>query len=139
MKEYCALQNTLCNNFKQVNIQLNQFNYDYHYGTLLHGAVRDNFVGYAELLLSDGFDPNKNNRNHKTPVSLAHRNEGFLMKSLFKDVIEHKESNEDEKKEKENENEKCEEGQMDVGSLSLRYDVCFVKHQCQECEWCAIY
>ena len=45
----------------------------YEGGTLLHGAVARNFVGYAELLLKDRFDPNINNRQNKTPVSLAER------------------------------------------------------------------
>ena len=129
MKEYYGLylENTVDKNFKQVNIQLNQFNYYYpDYfgggGTLLHSAVYRNFVGYTELLLKDGFDPNMNNRRNKTPVSLA-QDKGFLMKSLFS---EDKKRDEDGKNEKEKENEN-EKGQMNVRSLSLRYDVCFSK------------
>ena len=120
MKEYSGLKNTFDDNFKKENRKLNQFNYYYDVwrGTLLHGAVYGDFVGYAELLLKDGFDPNMKNRHkyHKTPVAAA-QDGGFLMKCVFN---EYSKSDHD-KDSKEDCSEK-EELSMNVGSLSLKYD-----------------
>ena len=119
MKEYYGLKNALDENLKRVNIQLNRFNY--YGGTLLHGATYCNFVGYAELLLKDGFDPNMKDRSDKnrTPVSIAQDiDNGFLMKSLFNEYCEN---------EYDNDSKECkeyEEATMSLGSFSLRYDVC---------------
>ena len=122
MKEYYQLKKTLHTNFKQMNIKINQFKYYYNQGTLLHGAVCNNFVGYAELLVKDGFDPNIQSRGdrRRTTVSLSQRlREGYLMKSLFKDAI-----NDSEEKENENEYLECQDRQMNVRALLLRYNVC---------------
>ena len=106
------------NNFNQVNIQLNRFNYYYDSegGTLLHCAARYNLVGYTELLLKDGFDPNMRHTRwyRKTPVEFAKKENNFLILSFLEDAIK------DDEKEKEF--EISQEEQMDDRSLSLRYD-----------------
>ena len=122
MKEYHGLQNTLYSNLKQVNIELNRFNY-YHCndsdGILLYSAVCHNFVGYVELLLKIGFDPNvKIGYRHSwdtTMVSFVKQMNNLLMLSLFEDAIKNNQENEN----------KQETERMDAKSLSLRYDVMY--------------
>ena len=76
MKEFYDLERTLYKNSKK---QFNYYRIYLNVGTLLHAihsAVSHNFVGYVELLLKSGFDPNKKNKagsfdeDGETPVSL---------------------------------------------------------------------
>ena len=122
MKEYYGLKNTVYKNWKQLNMQLNQFNYygaNKKNGTLLHSAVSCGFGGYVELLLKDGFDPNSINRHEYTSRRLAKRYNNVLILSLLGDAVknENTESKEDEIQE---------EKEMDMRSLSLRYDVMYI-------------
>ena len=97
-------------NFEEVNIELNGFNYYCGVGsdgTLLHGAACQSFVGYVELLLKNGFDPNMKSRHEDelTPVLTAKQEKQRAILSLLE------------------ESEEKQQEDMDMQSLSLRYDV----------------
>ena len=115
MREYYELSKRLYENFG-----MNRFNYYCSYdfdGTLLHNGVHNHYVGYIELLLADGFDPNMKNRYalQNTPIFLARGPNEMVILSLLQDV-----NKSDSKENKEN---KESEEKMEMGSLSLRYDV----------------
>ena len=125
MKEYHSLKNTLYKNWKRVNLELNRLNYyggEFEEGTLLHGAVAHNFVGYVELLVKDRSDPNVENKfSSSTPLGMAQRFNYLPIISSFDDVI----NNDDNKEKKENEEKDTAQEEMDMQSLSLRYDVMY--------------
>ena len=142
MKEYYKFKNTMYDYKMKKNLstELHRFNY-YCYnewdGSLIHCAVYNNFVGYVELLLKNGFDPYMTSRYSRaaggnTPVSLAKEKHLVIVLSLFEDVnIKYsKETKQNEKYEgKENETGKEKEKEkenglnvMNMQSLSLRYD-----------------
>ena len=126
MKEYHELQSTLYQDSQRLKIETNRLNYfcaDRSDGTLLHGAVDCDFVGYVELLVAHGFDPSTKGRYGEkwTPISIAQEKNRMVILPLLQNTIQstNKVSKEDEKKEEKEE----EEEEMDIKSLSLRYDV----------------
>ena len=117
------MKNTLYESSDELKIELNRFNYYCMYkcdGTLLNCAVSCNFVGYVELLLRNGFDPNTKKSKY-TPVELAKQANYIPILSLLEDVIES--DNKEMKGDDENEGK---EEDMNLRSLSLRYHVTFV-------------
>ena len=124
MKEYHRLKNTTYSISKQINIELHRFNYycgNKFDGSILHCAVYNNFVGYVQLLLKGGFDPSMQNkyylRQYRTPISIAKTTKKVLMVSLLQEAI-----NSEKKENKENKEDEEKEAEMDMRSLTLRYD-----------------
>ena len=127
MKEYYRLKNTLYHiSNDDLNIQLRRFNYHCNYswdGSLLHIAVKNNFMGYVELLLEQGFDAAMKNRHkyQETPISIGKSNNFLAIVFPLEESAIRKDNERKEYEEKESEKRKGKG--MDSTSLSLRYNV----------------